>query len=318
MSPLTGMVGYGGGATGLIGEMSRYPADGSTYWGDRAVGQKSVTMEYWDITTTSGVSDFGDSTVNRTGVAVASDGHRGVFTGGQTPGGNEDPTNTIDYVVIATTSNATDFGDDTKSVKFCAGCSDGSRGCRFGGIDGHYKNDITYITIATPSNATNFADIPVGREMLSGTNSATQGFVAGGWGPTNVIEKFTIQTLANATDLGDLTVSRYGLAATASSTRAIWAGGKDGSNDVNTIDRLTMATGSDASDFGDMTAARRGVGCTGNGTRGIIAGGYGASGLGNYARLEYVTIDNTSNATEMQNMSTLTGSDVCCTSGAAS
>ena len=56
-------------------------------------------------------------------------GGRGVF-GGSYAGGTSD---VIDYITIASTGNATDFGDVSAPINRMAGCSDGSRGIFAGG-----------------------------------------------------------------------------------------------------------------------------------------------------------------------------------------
>ena len=54
-------------------------------------------------------TDFGDLTAARKGLASASSTLRGVWMGGETPS----YVDSIDAVMIATTGNATDFGDVT-------------------------------------------------------------------------------------------------------------------------------------------------------------------------------------------------------------
>jgi hypothetical protein len=52
-------------------------------------------------------TDFGDLTVARTGHRTGSNTTRATFIGGEDPA----ISNVIDFVTIATTGNATDFGD---------------------------------------------------------------------------------------------------------------------------------------------------------------------------------------------------------------
>jgi hypothetical protein len=58
-------------------------------------------------------------------LAACSDTTRGVFAGGEIAAGN---VNTMDYVTIASESNATDFGDLTIVQGILAGCSNSSGG----------------------------------------------------------------------------------------------------------------------------------------------------------------------------------------------
>ena len=73
---------------------------------------------------------------------------------------NSNSTNVIDYITIATTGNATDFGDTTGNTERNACCSNGERGVSGGGNYGSSKiNLIQYVTIATTGNATDFGDL---------------------------------------------------------------------------------------------------------------------------------------------------------------
>ena len=69
--------------------------------------------------------DFGDQTNNRGGTGGAASPTRGVWGGGY---GSPAFRNTLDYVEIASTGNAVDFGDLTYSADRVAGCSNGHGG----------------------------------------------------------------------------------------------------------------------------------------------------------------------------------------------
>ena len=87
-------------------------------------GSRLTSIEYVTIQTPSNASSFGDLTVARTTAqGVAGDATRGVWGGGgnAASGGS---TNTMDYITIASTGNATDFGDLTVSRYRASGASD--------------------------------------------------------------------------------------------------------------------------------------------------------------------------------------------------
>ncbi len=86
-------------------------------------------------------------------------GERGVFGGG---GGK---TSLIDYVTIATTGDAINFGDLTLKRYGLAACSNGERGV-FGGGEPS-TSLIDYVTIATTGNATTFGNLTVARYALA-------------------------------------------------------------------------------------------------------------------------------------------------------
>ena len=143
----------GGGTTGLSS-----PTRGVF---TRSVFNSTPTniIEYITIASTGNATDFGDLTVARTAHGGGSNSTRGVFSGGGTAtGGYGSPTNVIDYITIASTGNATDFGDMVPSVYNLAGASSSTRvlfagatnsaGDRFGFCD--------YITIASTGNSLDF------------------------------------------------------------------------------------------------------------------------------------------------------------------
>ena len=96
---------------------------------------------------------------------------RGLFGGGYT-GSNS---NVIDYVTIATTGNATDFGDLTVARQRSAACSSSTRGLFGGGYTPAYSNVIDYVTITTAGNATDFGDLTVSRQSLAACSNGHGG-----------------------------------------------------------------------------------------------------------------------------------------------
>ena len=133
-------------------------------------------------------------------------------------GSYSDRSNVIQYISIASTGNAQDFGDLAIPTETVSGCASTTRGIFAGGeaTGIPYVNVISYVTISTKSNATDFGDLTVGRRAAGGCNSSTRGVFAAGLvsGPaySNIIDYITIATIGNAIDFGDLTVARYYLA----------------------------------------------------------------------------------------------------------
>jgi hypothetical protein len=142
-------------------------------------------------------------------------------------GGGHGPVNTIEYIEVATTGNASDFGDLTVSRKALASFASNSRGIWAGGESSEYDT-IDYITFSTTGNASDFGDMTAAQIRLAGCGSVTRGLMGGGQRPsssTNVIEYVTIASTGNAQDFGDLTVARYRLASSSSPTRGVWYAG---------------------------------------------------------------------------------------------
>ncbi len=87
-------------------------------------------IEFITIATLGNSTDFGDLTVARSGSAKMSNSIRGVFAKGR--GGSSPYTyyNIIDFVTIASTGNASDFGDATSAEWSNSGFSDAHGGLR--------------------------------------------------------------------------------------------------------------------------------------------------------------------------------------------
>ena len=100
------------------------------------------------------------------GVAVKGDrwqippltGNIGIFGGGYTTGFG---TNTMTYITITSTGNATDFGDLTVGTKNAASASSSTRAIIMGGARTGTNRSVTtdYVTIASAGNASDFGDL---------------------------------------------------------------------------------------------------------------------------------------------------------------
>lgn len=245
------------------------------------------------------------ATTPTTGGGSVTTSTRAAFGGGNT---SFTAQNTIDYVEIPTTGNATDFGDLTAAKNNNrSGPSSGTRGI-FGSNETATK--IEYITLASLGNATSFGGYDVNMGSRSGYSDSTRGIFAGGetsGGDVryNNIEYITIATTGNGTDFGDLTQARYESQGCANTTRGVSAGGNynaSGGGAVNTIDYVTIQTTGNATDFGDLVNQRDGTAAAGGGGRGIFACGILTStNITN--TIDYITISTTGNATNFGSFS---------------
>ena len=134
--------------------------------------------------------------------------------------GGDDPslspyTNIIQYVTIATTGNAIDFGDLTVARTELTSCSSPTRGIFAGGSTpaSSTLNTIDYVAILTTGNAIDFGDkMNVGAATFreeAGTAPtrfliAGGRYFSGGYVETNVIQYVTNVSTGNAQDFGDL------------------------------------------------------------------------------------------------------------------
>ena len=284
----------------------------------------SNVIDYVTIGTPGDATDFGNLSVGRRGPAATSNGTRGIFAGGWLTHPTNTYLDTIDYVAIATTGDATDFGNLSEVRKSCSAVSDGVRAVMMGGSypsggGGQPSFTIDYITIATTADAADFGDHTVARTSTAGV---TDGIIA--LNPQREIaspqiDKLTIATLGNAVDFGNaLSVSRSSTMPASDGHRGLWAGGHETSNvRSEIIDYVTIAISSNAVDFGNLTVSRSSTQAgTSNGSRGIFAGGYGPQGgpLVTQDVIDYVTIATTGDATDFGNL-TEERSDASATSG---
>ncbi len=181
---------------------------------------------------------------------------RGLWGGGYTqPGQNRD---TIDFVTIASTGDATDFGNLLEAQQEPTGFSNQTRGVWMNGAPNN--NRIQYVTIASVGNSVDFGDAIFSGSSRGGLASSTRGVVGGGEASTspnpytNAMEFITISSTGDGTDFGDLTLSRRFAAGGGNSTRGIFASGYSGAPaGSNVIDFITIASTGNATDFGDMT-----------------------------------------------------------------
>jgi hypothetical protein len=228
------------------------------------------TIDYITISTTGNATDFGDLTETKEWPSSCSSSTRGIFAGGNQV---NSPTallsNVIEYITIATTGNATDFGDMTFGRNQLSACSSSTRGVFGSGYTYLIMyNIMDYVTIATTGNATDFGDLTESISTPGACSSSTRGVFAGGIKynpyPTttlyNIIDYITIATTGNANNFGDLTTPKSGVGACSSSTRGVFGGGYTPTR-VNTIDFITIASqGTNANTFGQLTQARDVIG----------------------------------------------------------
>ena len=234
-------------------------------------GALTDTIQYVTIATQSNAIDFGNLTVGgRKLVAGLSNNTRGINVGGH-DAPTDTATNIIDYVTIATTGNATNFGDLTANALYCAAAGNTTRGIVYLGAPANptSSNVINYITIASAGNATDFGDATQAVQFkgaLAFSNS-TRVVAAGGYdAPTNfnVIDYVTIATTGDATDFGDLTVESHGGASMTNSIRGVIAGTYHDAPApyTNSMEYITIATLGNGADFGDNTVSDTGY-CSG-------------------------------------------------------
>ncbi len=286
-----------------------------TYYGDRGLRfggydtgvDYSNVIDYWDITSAGNATDFGDLTLKRNYVASCSNASRAISMGGASTQHGDGTaytaygTTIIDYVTIATTGNATDFGDLLTRRNRAACESNGTRAIHAGGetFDGSSASDVNtieYVTIATTGNSTDFGDLTVARERLSAASNGSRIVFNGGSASSkyNTMDYVTGDTTGNATDFGDLltVLNNHGATGTGTGDRAIVFGGNPSSGYHNVIQYFAVSTTGNSADFGDLTGNHAYASACCNATKAQFVGGYGPSDINVIQEVTMATLGN--------------------------
>ena len=134
------------------------------------------TLEYITIATTGNGQDFGDLNGGTIGYhfrGSTCDSTRGLFSGGYDPAGNVQ--NKIDFITIASTGNATDFGDLSLARRSGAGTANSIHSIFAGGYLPGVNNTIDRVLIQTTGNAADFGDFFFRTHENSGSSDSHGG-----------------------------------------------------------------------------------------------------------------------------------------------
>ena len=263
----------------------------------------SSKLEYYDGNQWVNVTS--DSPQAQTG------GTRGLILGGyeQPEGG---VVNTIQYINIATTGNAQDFGDITGGI----GYGNGTFSNRVRGIYLDTSPHNQYINLTSTGNTVSLGSAATNAARSGGANS-TRGLYSYD-NQTNTIEYFTIASAAVGVDFGDMATT-YGNRGCmgASPTRWVAAGGANSpwGTLYTAIEYVNFMSQGNSADFGDLSVGSAGArGTGGNAVRGVYAGGYLGPGNGNSNRIEYITVATLGNALDFGDLSAVSENPAIITS----
>ena len=236
-------------------------------WGSRST---YADIDYVTIATPGNVTNFGNLTASRTGAEGCSNGTRALSISGRvhsSTSGNY--AQNVDYVTIATTGNAADFGDLIAPWAGGTYCAEG---------DGTYavtlsydgsNADFLYFTIATLGNAVKWGEPRAAswpyNPAADGSISASDGIRAiygGGYAGevSDAIDYITFATPSNGLQFGKWWSGAgwapyHGCAANGPSSRVVVLGGGT-SKPLKYIDLATTAssTTQHGTTFGTMTS----------------------------------------------------------------
>ena len=213
----------------------------------------------------------------------------------------------LNYIDIATTGNAQEFGDLSYGNAYRGGFASSTRGVW---VNGQNDQTTDYTIISSKGGGSDFGEIlnePMGGATF---NSSTIGFRAGGSDGgvhTDQIIGMRIAQVASFYDFGDLLGAGTYMNGASSPTRGVIFGEATPSSPVtnNTIQYVTMTSQGNAKDFGDLITARKYADTASNTTRALAAGG-NATPAANTNSIEYVTIATTGNAADFGDLTSAT------------
>jgi len=222
---------------------------------------------------------------------IQTGGARGLFMGGQKDGTGV--FDIIDYVNIATTGNAIDFGNLIASEQEANACSSSTRGFYFGGDPA--ENTIETVVISSTGNATDYGDLTLNSKTGIGLANATRGIAYLNNG--NTINYFALAATGSGIDFGDATFSggAEGMAG-ASPTRGVFGATYISPAANANLDFITISTLGNGADFGDLTTTKYAGSGASNSTRAVFMNGYTGSAKTN--NIEYITISTLGNSVE--------------------
>ena len=190
---------------------------------------KNVTIEYVEIDTLGNGTDFSDLTDPRSYPGGMASPTRAVFAGGfygdSGQPNSQTSRDTIDYVTIASKSNAADFGNlIAHRIPYDGAVSSNTRGVitsalvyQGPGAPQYSQKIKDYVTIASTGNAIDFGETIGNKHGGTATSTQTRGVFMGGQqrsspnAPVNIIDYITIATTGNSVDFGDMdSPKKYG------------------------------------------------------------------------------------------------------------
>ena len=133
------------------------------------------TIEFVEMMSTGNSTDFGDMTAARFTCGSGSNATRGIIAGGYQPSPSAGVVNSCDFLTIATTGNAQDFGDLTEArYGNTGGCSSATRLVQVGGHRNPSPGTDTMdsLEFATTGNAVDFGNLAT---AASGATSTSNG-----------------------------------------------------------------------------------------------------------------------------------------------
>lgn len=266
-------------------------------------------IQFLQVMTLGNTQYFGDlNEINTEHIGCGSE-IRGILGGGYV---NPARVDIIQYVTIASASNAIDFGNLSHPRNQAQAVSSSTRGIWAGGFGPAARNEIDYVEISTLGSAIDFGDMTVAHSPGAVGNSPTRGvFISGYYQPQvmdyHKTEYITISSKGNGTDFGESGIIIAG-GSCGSNTRGVFGGGyqrNPATNPIKTLSYVTMASFGNTVDFGNLTVDMTYASSGGNATRGVFTGSDGAPHTS--TNIDYVSVTSLGNGQDFGDLSIRTG-----------
>ena len=245
------------------------------WMGGRASPVNHNVIDFVTIAQQGNATDFGDLLTGRGSFAVVSSSTRGICALGSKTESPSDAahTNVIEYVTIAQTGNAVDFGDGFTNAFKPSGAQSQTRGLFMGGYNPTELTTMNFITMSTLGNTSDFGDLTSTRRAGAGGGNSIRAIYAGGERyPSSLavqtIDFITIATLGNSLEFGD-SITGIGRGGSANSpTRMVYNTGNYNSSPSG-LEYIQIMTTGNSIDYGDLANGRWGSAGTSNGHGGL-------------------------------------------------
>ena len=245
---------------------------------------------------------------------------RGFFHGGRN---NPNHYSAINYINIASTGNATDFGDMSRTRNASSGnISSSTRGLVFGGYvlaDTANTTSIDYFIMSSSGGGNNFGDLTEAGNSGGGVSNDTRGIFAGYYPSySGTLVSVTIASTGDASAFGSLISTSVASAGGINSpTRGIFSGLEvspvlEGSGSaVARTEFVTITSTANSQEFGDLSVTRNANAACSSSTRGLSMGGLTPS-LSDV--IDYCTIATLGDFTDFGNLTAARRSGGACSS----
>ena len=261
------------------------------------------SIDYVSIPTTGNAINFGDLLEPVDGMGACSSSTRATtFAGTQNPGSSNTTVDTIQYVTIASSGDATDFGNLVGTHRYSMSATNGTRAIMFGGSGSPgYDEDLEIFNISTLGNAIDSGGHAKPVSNGESVYSPTRAIFASGYFPSSPnIQKHThyinITSTGDTTDFGSGIYLRSGTGFS-NNTRGVIGGGRNPTTGMKDMYYITIASLGNYQQFGELSVGRTGSGNgnSANQTRGFFSGGVDVSS-GRIDTMDYVTFSSLGDA----------------------